>query len=421
MSDGAHEEGNRRSWRRPIKGILEKLKEGQGGRRKRRDVNKPGPESSGVPGGESSDGKKTMKNKTSSSSTEKQRAGGAPAALPSQIEATQGRLNREKRDEATREEEGSTEQSSRGTRKASKRKRGAASRGEAAGEEGATTKRKRRALQALWGRVVGKLRGGKGGGGDGEGGEVELQRMRMLKDLKQMVEEKHGRELWGRAKAAKHELDDGLLLRYLEMAFWTMETLGQPLPDAVASTVRWREEARPHLITDQQVAEEAMYGKMYVRGHDREGRPIIHYRPGLEKSFDTEKGLNLLFYTLERADSMLPKGQTQFAVVADCAGFGPSKTPPLPMLKTAFITMQRHYPMRLGYVQIVNAGGPIVLVWKIISAVLEERTKEKIAFLSKKEAEARLTGLIDPSALPATLPGGLDGYSYSNEDYLSSL
>lgn len=32
-----------------------------------------------------------------------------------------------------------------------------------------------------------------------------------------------------------------------------------------------------------------MHGKMYVRGYDREGRPIIHYRPGLEKSFDTEK------------------------------------------------------------------------------------------------------------------------------------
>lgn len=41
--------------------------------------------------------------------------------------------------------------------------------------------------------------------------------------------------------------------RYLEMAFWTMETMGQPLPDAVANTVRWREEARPHLVTDQQV------------------------------------------------------------------------------------------------------------------------------------------------------------------------
>lgn len=37
------------------------------------------------------------------------------------------------------------------------------------------------------------------------------------------------------------------------------------------------------------MAEEAKYGKMYVRGFDRQQRPIIHYRPGLEKSFDTEK------------------------------------------------------------------------------------------------------------------------------------
>lgn len=37
------------------------------------------------------------------------------------------------------------------------------------------------------------------------------------------------------------------------MAFWTMEYMGQSLPDAVASTVRWREEAGPHLVTDEQV------------------------------------------------------------------------------------------------------------------------------------------------------------------------
>lgn len=53
--------------------------------------------------------------------------------------------------------------------------------------------------------------------------------------------------------------------------------------------------------------------------------------------------------------------------------------------------------------------------------MLEERTKDKIAFLSKKETEGRLTGLIDPSALPAALPGGLDDYSYTNEQYLLSL
>lgn len=35
--------------------------------------------------------------------------------------------------------------------------------------------------------------------------------------------------------------------------------------------------------------EEAAYGKLYVRGHDREGRPIIYFNPGQERSFDTEK------------------------------------------------------------------------------------------------------------------------------------
>lgn len=62
---------------------------------------------------------------------------------------------------------------------------------------------------------------------------------------------------------------------------------------------------------------------------------------------------------------MLPRGQTQFAVVADCSDFWPSKTPPLAMIKSAMFTMQQHYPMRLGYVVIVNAGGPITLVWKV--------------------------------------------------------
>ena len=62
---------------------------------------------------------------------------------------------------------------------------------------------------------------------------------------------------------------------------------------------------------------------------------------------------------------MLPRGQTQFAVIVDCKGFGPSKTPPLAMLKTAFRAMQKHYPMRLGYVVMVNSGGPVALVWKV--------------------------------------------------------
>lgn len=78
-----------------------------------------------------------------------------------------------------------------------------------------------------------------------------------------------------------------------------------------------------------------------------------------------KKGIKLLYHTLEKATALLPRGQTQFAVIADCAGFGPSKLPPLEMINIAFSTLQEHYTMRLGYVIIVNASGPITVAWKV--------------------------------------------------------
>lgn len=82
------------------------------------------------------------------------------------------------------------------------------------------TKRKRRALQALWRRVTEKLGGG-GGGGEwkkrgrkaGVDGVAESWKAVMLADLREKLEEQHGHTLWARAKAVRHELEDGLLLR----------------------------------------------------------------------------------------------------------------------------------------------------------------------------------------------------------------
>lgn len=66
---------------------------------------------------------------------------------------------------------------------------------------------------------------------------------------------------------------------------------------------------------------------------------------------------------------MMPRGQTKMAVITDCAGFSPAKTPPLTMLKTAIVAMQQHYPMYLGYIMIVNASGPVLLLWKVRNTI----------------------------------------------------
>lgn len=121
------------------------------------------------------------------------------------------------------EEEKPNGQTSRKRSTGNKRKRRAepSSKVGKTGEEDSTTKRKRRALQAFWGRVVAKLGGDggemgigrKGRGKAGAEGEVEMQRLGMLKELKESLQERYGHALWSRAKAMKHELDDGLLMR----------------------------------------------------------------------------------------------------------------------------------------------------------------------------------------------------------------
>ena len=45
------------------------------------------------------------------------------------------------------------------------------------------------------------------------------------------------------------------LRRYLEMAYWTMETGGKPLAEAIGDSVRWREEVGPHRVTEREVSE----------------------------------------------------------------------------------------------------------------------------------------------------------------------
>lgn len=48
--------------------------------------------------------------------------------------------------------------------------------------------------------------------------------------------------------------------------------------------------------TESKVVEEAKDGKIYVRGHDRDGRPIIFYTPGLEQSFNVREVQELMTF-----------------------------------------------------------------------------------------------------------------------------
>ncbi len=216
------QEGHRRSWRRPIRGVLEKLKEGHDDRKKRRELKLELKSSKGA--GIGKEGK--IDSRSSYSIEDKRSRGNVFVSRP---ESTRGRVDEEGGvGQEEEEEEDQNGQSSRKRSTVNKRKRNAApsSKGGTTVEEDTTTKRKRRALRALWGRVAAKLGGGdgemgigrKGRGKAGAEGEVEMRRLGMLKELKGLLAERHGDALWSRAKATQHELNDALLMRYTTAA-----------------------------------------------------------------------------------------------------------------------------------------------------------------------------------------------------------
>lgn len=66
----------------------------------------------------------------------------------------------------------------------------------------------------------------------------------------------------------------------------------------------------PRHVSRLKVMDEAASGKLYTRGHDRQGRAVIYFTPGLESSFDTEKvgrTLRLCWPIGEAAASWTPR------------------------------------------------------------------------------------------------------------------
>ncbi|KAG5188911.1 hypothetical protein JKP88DRAFT_353248 [Tribonema minus] len=284
--------------------------------------------------------------------------------------------------------------------------------------------------------------------------QMNDQKWAALRQLKEEVDARP--ELRRHAREVQHELTELTLLRFLEVSYWRVEKDGDAGPrlvDVIARTVEWRDQMGAVAMAPAAVRAPAAAGKLYVRGADRQGRPVIHFRPAREHApFDVAANTRLVVYTLERALRAMPPGQSRFAVVVDCAGFTLGNFPPVAYIKeegnfppvaymkeegsfppVAYIkearlavtgaldaslgVMMNHYPMRLGYVRIVNAGRGLNFFWKIIASMLQERTTKKISFLGGPATCDALLSELPPQALPDTICG-TDTWTYDVDQYL---
>jgi hypothetical protein len=191
-------------------------------------------------------------------------------------------------------------------------------------------------------------------------------------------------------------------------------------------TIAWRKNfGIPQLLNEfkETIKTENATGKMYVRGFDREGNPLIYLRPANENTKDHDGNIKHLVYTMERAVACMDaagQGNTKLSLVIDYGGYTSSHMPTMKTSKETLNILQNHYPERLRTAYCIRAPFVFYAFFKMVSPFIDPVTKKKISMIKNSElgkAECQLNREISQSVLEKSV-GGTDERPFNSAIYL---
>jgi hypothetical protein len=194
-----------------------------------------------------------------------------------------------------------------------------------------------------------------------------------------------------RAQATHLALTPFLVYRYFAATQWTKKYDGKPIDAAIVGAVSWRLSFGVPTLHPPQFAHLIHAGLGYTGGYDQHGRVILYMKVNRagKKSESNQTYLNLLMYTLERADRFCADRQAgasgEFVVVIDLEGFSLSRGLPFSVIQE-FFSHTAHYPFRLGAIYLVNSNTGFGALWGIVKGFLPKRLEKQTFMLSKATA-----------------------------------
>ncbi len=140
------------------------------------------------------------------------------------------------------------------------------------------------------------------------------------------------------------------LLRYLRASKWSVANAVTRL----IATLAWRREYILDSHTAEYISPENATGKQVIMGYDFAARPCLYLNPKLQNTPRSEKQIQHLVFSLERAIELMPPGQETIALLINYqhAAQGPSTGQGREVLKI----LQSHYPERLGKSLVINGN-----------------------------------------------------------------
>mmetsp|Transcript_13868 Transcript_13868/g.21872 ORF Transcript_13868/g.21872 Transcript_13868/m.21872 type:complete len:370 (-) Transcript_13868:188-1297(-) len=203
---------------------------------------------------------------------------------------------------------------------------------------------------------------------------------------------------------------DGIPTRYLKM----QRNDRSRAKKSLESTIRWRKEndidtilARPHAQFD--VCKRVF--PHYFCGRDDTNHVILLQRPGLIDLKAAElnglTGEDLLYHYVFEMEYLWqilePKADETMTSVIDLTGLNFSvltKRELINVVQMFCRTMDAHFPQRAHKTLLINSPNWFGAIYKIISPLLRESTKEKIAILSKgRKQDEELRMLLSKSPM----------------------
>jgi hypothetical protein len=156
-------------------------------------------------------------------------------------------------------------------------------------------------------------------------------------------------------------------------------------------TIKWRHEFgidNIHTEYKDTIALENSTGKMYVRGFDKEGVPLIYMKPVKENTKDHTGNIKHLVYSMERAVACMEakgQGNTKLSLVIDYDGYTSAHAPPMKTALETLNILQSHYPERLKHAYCVRAPFIFYAFFKMVSPFIDPVTRAKIGMLKNAD------------------------------------
>ncbi|KZV73054.1 CRAL/TRIO domain-containing protein [Peniophora sp. CONT] len=203
------------------------------------------------------------------------------------------------------------------------------------------------------------------------------------------------------------------LQRFLRAVKWSSV---KDAIERVEGTLKWRREFGVWDLSANELKIESVTGKEIIYGYDTDRRPVLYLMPSRQNTEESHRQIEFVVWMLERTLDLAGPGVETLSLMINYSDR--AKNPSFSTSRTVLNILQTHYPERLGRAMILNVPWLLNAFFKLITPLIDPRTREKMKFNPKPIEDGLFTA--DQLFAEGGWKGGVD-FQWDHDQYWPAL